>query len=110
SPYFARNSFWCVVATLESVGFKTIPYHAYVPSFGDWGYIIAREGGASDSAGFQFGHHYPGGLKYVSKDSVASMLDFPADMKPSVREVNKLNNQSLVHLFEAEWDEYAETF
>lgn len=116
SPYFARNSFWCVVSTLESVGFKTVPYHAYVPSFGDWGYIIARARakGAGESLSksdrFQFGHRYPAGLKYVSKDSVASMLDFPADMKPSVKEVNKLNNQSLVHLFEAEWDEYAETF
>ncbi len=41
SPLYARQSFWCVVATLESVGFKTAPYHAQVPSFGEWGYIIA---------------------------------------------------------------------
>jgi spermidine synthase len=41
SPLYARQSFWCVVTTLESVGFKTAPYHAQVPSFGEWGYIIA---------------------------------------------------------------------
>ena len=36
SPLYARQSFWCVVTTLESVGFKTAPYHAQVPSFGEW--------------------------------------------------------------------------
>jgi spermidine synthase len=41
SPLYARQSYWCVVTTLESVGFKTAPYHAQVPSFGEWGYIIA---------------------------------------------------------------------
>jgi spermidine synthase len=41
SPLYARQSFWCVVTTLEAVGFKTAPYHALVPSFGEWGFIIA---------------------------------------------------------------------
>ena len=45
SPLYARQSFWCVVTTLESVGFKTAPYHAQVPSFGEWGYIIAGRHG-----------------------------------------------------------------
>ena len=35
SPYYARRSFWTVVATLEAVGLQTAPYHALVPSFGD---------------------------------------------------------------------------
>lgn len=104
SPYFAKDSFWCVVNTLKSVGFKTIPYHAYVPSFGDWGYIIAAH------KPFQFGHHYPESLKFVTRESFNQMLDFPKDMISETKEVNKLNNQTLVHLFENEWDEYSETF
>jgi spermidine synthase len=40
SPFFSRDSFWCVARTMREAGFKTAPYHAYVPSFGDWGYII----------------------------------------------------------------------
>lgn len=104
SPYFAKNSFWCVVSTLQSVGFKTTPYHAYVPSFGDWGYIIAS------MKDFKFEHRYPDGLRYISSESLPPMLQFSEDMKPTVSEVNKLNNQSLVHLFEREWDEYAETY
>lgn len=103
SPYFARNSYWCVVDTLKASGFRTTPYHAYVPSFGDWGYVIA---GLGD---FTPARTYPAGLRYVAPDTVAQMMQFPRDMSPSVRCVNRLNNQALVHLFESEWGEYAET-
>lgn len=42
SPYFARDAFWCIEATLRSAGYAhTAPYHAYVPSFGDWGFVMA---------------------------------------------------------------------
>lgn len=102
SPYYARNSFWCVVDTLRSAGFFTTPYHAYVPSFGDWGYVIAGK------QPFAEAKHYPPGLKFVTADTVSQMLSFPEDMRPTVRCVNKLNNQALVHLFESEWSEYVE--
>ena len=41
SPLVARKSFWTVAATVESVGLRATPYHAHVPSFGEWGFIIA---------------------------------------------------------------------
>lgn len=103
SPYYAKNSYWCVVNTLAAAGFETTPYHAYVPSFGDWGYIIAS------LSPFKPGNHYPGGLRYLSSESFRQMLHFPADELPTVQAVNKLNNQRLVHLFEREWGEYVET-
>jgi spermidine synthase len=103
SPYYARNSYWCVVNTLASVGFLTTPYHAYVPSFGDWGYVIAT------LSPFKAGEKYPAGLRYLSAESFLQMLHFPSDMLPTVKAVNKLNNQRLVHLFESEWSEYVET-
>ena len=103
SPYYAKNSYWCVVNTLNSSGFQTTPYHAYVPSFGDWGYVIAS------LTPFQAGNSYPPGLRYLCSQSFAQMLYFPADMLPTIKAVNKLNNQRLVHLFETEWSDYVET-
>lgn len=103
SPYYAKNSYWCVVTTLNSIGMHTTPYHAYVPSFGDWGYVIAS------NKPFDFGNRFPGGLRYVSPETVALMKSFPKDMLPTERTVNKLNNQSLVHLFESEWSQYVES-
>lgn len=104
SPFVAKNSYWCVVSTLQSVGFHTTPYHAYVPSFGDWGYVIA----SNDE--FKPGKNYPAGLRYVTDASFTQMLEFPPDMQPTEKAVNKLNNQKLVHLFESEWAEYVDTY
>lgn len=103
SPYYAKNSYWCVVTTLNSIGMHTTPYHTYVPSFGDWGYVIAS------NKPFEFGNRFPGGLRFVSPETVALMKSFPKDMLPTERTVNKLNNQSLVHLFESEWSQYVES-
>ncbi len=104
SPFLAKNSFWCVDKTLASVGFNTTPYHAYVPAFGDWGYVIGSLTPFKAAAQAS----YPAGLRYVNSDTVKQMLCFAPDMLPTVTSVNKLNNQSLVHLFESEWSEYVD--
>jgi spermidine synthase len=42
SPFFAKEAFWCIDKTVKEANFKnTYPYHVYVPSFGDWGFIMA---------------------------------------------------------------------
>ena len=44
SPYFARRAFWTIRTTIDSAGFShTYPYHANVPSFGEWGFVLAAE-------------------------------------------------------------------
>lgn len=99
SPYVAPKSFWTVNHTLESVGFKTIPYHNYVPSFGEWGYIMAM---SADQVYKKPAEYLPG-LKFMSKESFDLMLHFPPDMKRVDTDVNRLNNQILVKYFEEEW-------
>ncbi|PWS28379.1 polyamine aminopropyltransferase [Pedobacter yonginense] len=99
SPYVAPKSFWTVNKTLESVGLKTIPYHNYVPSFGEWGYILATE---PDNP-YKKPQQYLPGLKFVSRESVNLMLFFPKDMSKVETQINKLNNQILVKYFEDEW-------
>ncbi|MDQ7084176.1 MAG: polyamine aminopropyltransferase [Sulfurovum sp.] len=41
SPIFSPDAFWCIAKTLEESNFKVLPYHSYVPSFGEWGFILA---------------------------------------------------------------------
>ncbi|MBI5816260.1 MAG: polyamine aminopropyltransferase [Nitrospinae bacterium] len=101
SPYVARKSFWCVNNTLAAAGFHTTPYHAYVPAFGDWGYVLASK------RPFTPPLKYPAGLKYVSVETVKGMLEFPRDMEAVETEVNRLNNQVLVRYFEDEWAKYS---
>lgn len=40
SPYHAKESYLCIGRTIEAAGLKTLPFHANVPSFGDWGFYI----------------------------------------------------------------------
>jgi spermidine synthase len=97
SPLYARRSFWCVVATLESVGFEATPYHALVPSFGEWGFIIASNAPYAPPA------RYPFELRFVTPEIHPALFAFPKDMARVPAEVNRLNNQALVTYFESEW-------
>lgn len=44
SPYSTPIAFWRTVSTVESAGFAVTPYHVHVPTFGDWGFALARRG------------------------------------------------------------------
>jgi spermidine synthase len=100
SPYVARKSFWCIDETLRASGFVTEPYHAYVPSFGEWGYIAASREPLSTPL------RLPQGLRFLDPDNTATLFEFPLDMGRVDAEVNRLNNQVLVRYFEAEWANY----
>lgn len=97
SPLFARNSFWCVVTTLEEAGFAATPYHALVPSFGEWGFIIGSNEPYAPPAA------YPFELRFVATAMHPALFTFPKDMARVPTEVNRLNNQALVRYFESEW-------
>lgn len=102
SPYVARKSYWCINHTIGAVGFHTIPYHTYVPSFGEWGYVLATKNYSWRQEGF-----LPAGLQYLNARELKSMLSFPPDMAEVVTDTNRLNNQVLVHYFEDDWAPYA---
>lgn len=97
SPLVARQSFWTVVTTIESVGLRTAPYHANVPSFGEWGFILAgrRPWRAPEAL--------PEGLRFLTVAGVPPLFDFPRDMARVPAEVNRLANQALVTTYEREW-------
>ncbi len=100
SPFYAKKSFWCVVNTIQSVGLHSTPYHAYVPSFGEWGFILASP------KPFKIAKNFPNGLRFIKPEDVESYFDFPPDMSTSSTCINKLNNQDLVKIFDEEWSEY----
>ncbi|MGE2835587.1 polyamine aminopropyltransferase [Mycobacterium sp. SMC-4] len=44
SPYSTPTAFWRTVSTISSVGYAVTPYHVHVPTFGDWGFVLADRG------------------------------------------------------------------
>ena len=102
SPLMARQSFWCIVKTLEAAGFNVKPYQTTVPSFGVWGYALAKLEPFDQPARLPNNVE----LKFLNENSLAAMFDFSADtaLKPNEEiEINRLDNQALVRYYEAEW-------
>jgi spermidine synthase len=100
SPLFARNSFWCIMKTLEAAGFRVRPYQIAVPSFGVWGFALAS---ANE---FDVPRGVPAGLRFLDDKAMSAMFTLPADLAPVPTEVNRLDNQILVHYYESEWKRY----
>ncbi len=97
SPLYARQAFWTIVTTLEAAGLSAAPYHATVPSFGEWGFVIGGHRSYAPPA------KVPADLKFVTAERMPAMFDFPPDMARVPAEVNRLDTQTLVRTFESEW-------
>ncbi len=101
SPLIARKSFWCIVQTLESVGFTVRPFQTTVPSFGVWGYALAK------MQPFDPPRRPPEDIElhFLNDNSFASMFEFPSDTSRPKEdiEINRLDNQALVRYYETEW-------
>ena len=99
SPLFARQSYWCIVETVKQAGLRVYPYHVYVPSFGEWGYVIGS------FVPYEPPQQLPPGLRFLS--NVRELFDFPNDMSLVETQANQLNNQILVRYYEREWKDIA---
>ena len=101
SPLFARQSYWCIVNTMKQAGLRTWPYHLYVPSFGEWGFVLAGKAGYDPPTGL------PNGLRFLAVRNIPELFRFPTDMLPVDAEPNRLNDQVLVRYYEREWRDIA---
>lgn len=98
SPLFARKAYWCIARTIEAAGFTIRPYHAFVPSFGEWGYVLAKKEGFEIPA-----EPRVEGLRWLDGETMRSLFVLGRDMEEVPVEINRLNNQLLVHYYEQEW-------
>ncbi len=101
SPLLARRAFWCVVETVRAAGLDARPYHVSIPSFGEWGYVIATH------APFRISDRLPDNLRFLNPTIMPSFFEFPADMAEIPVEVNHLNNQILVRYHAEGWRQFA---
>jgi spermidine synthase len=101
SPLFARQSYWCIVETLKQAGLQTFPYHVYVPSFGEWGFVLAGRNP------YEAPVQVPAGMKFLTAQTIPGLFQFPNDMQPVAAEANRLNDQVLVRYYDHEWKQIA---
>lgn len=101
SPYFARQSYWAIAHTLEAAGLETLPHHSYVPSFGDWGYVLAS---AVPLEPERFRMTVPG--RYLTAETFAAGLIFDEDSSEIATEVQRLDSQVLLRYYESDWKQW----
>jgi spermidine synthase len=97
SPMFSRDSFWCIAETVRQAGLQTYPYHVYVPSFGEWGFVL---GGTH---AYAVPRTLPAGLRFLNTEGIPLLFEFPPDMAAIPMPANQLNTQVLVRAYENDW-------
>ena len=111
----------CTASEVEEAIAAVAPYHATVPSFGMWGYCLARPiteivpQALLSGRGTEFGDshlpsHVPEALlpklRFLNDRTLQGLFDFPEDAGPVSVEINRLDNQMLVRYYEAEWSRW----
>ncbi|HIB64448.1 MAG TPA: polyamine aminopropyltransferase [Phycisphaerales bacterium] len=100
SPLAARRSYWSIISTLEFSGLKVLPYHVYVPSFGEWGFALASKIEPRVQG------EIPIPTRFLDQSEVERLSRFPADMSRVAAEANRLFDQILVRYFQEDWSRY----
>lgn len=103
SPGYARETFWSIATTIEEAGFRTAPYHAYVPSFGDWGFILAGGPGLTAPTKLLLP---AGSLRFLDEQVLPDLFAFPKDIARIEAPISRLNDQKLVPIYVREWGEW----
>jgi len=100
SPFHTRKAYWCIVETLRATGYNSVvPYHIYVPSFGEWGFVVAADrplGAPTLPSGITTRYLEPGRLRHH--------FEFAPDISdlPKVK-ANTLDQPVLLDYYLGEW-------
>ncbi|MCM2371483.1 polyamine aminopropyltransferase [Aporhodopirellula aestuarii] len=117
SPLVAPKSYWCILHTLRQSGFDVTPYHASVPTFGVWGFALARPVGLSERVSegeWATNADSPWQLppvlnpeitqlRFLNDAAMRGLFDLPEDQQSLEIPSNRLNDQILVRLYDQEW-------
>jgi spermidine synthase len=103
SPMYAREAYYCIVQTVKSTGLHVKAYHAYVPSFGEWGFTLGMKHKIEFKA-----EKLPKNLRFLDKTQLEAMSVFPPDMQSVDVKINTLLNHPLIHYYADGWDYWYE--
>ena len=94
SPFFSRDAFWCIQETLSAAGLETAPYHTYVPSFGDWGFILAAKYKLKVSAAT-----LRAPTRYLTNDLMREMFFFGRDSGEIPADASTLDRPTVLNYY-----------
>jgi spermidine synthase len=94
SSFFSRETFWCIHESVDAAGLHTLPYHAYVPSFGDWGFVLAapRKLDAAQT-------DVPVPAKFLTRATMKEMFVLPRDIGPVPVDTSTLDRPTVIDYY-----------
>lgn len=102
SPFFSLKAFRSIEATIAAAGFNTVkPYHALVPSFGDWGFVMARTGSKPFSVERNLTN-----TRFLTHAMINAMSTFSRDQMLANTEINSLDKPLLLQYYLEGWKTY----
>jgi spermidine synthase len=93
SPYSTPIAFWRTVSTIKAAGYAVTPYHVYVPTFGDWGFALARRG---DTAPRPTMPPNAPPLRFLDQSVLDGATIFADDVRPRTLEPSTLEHPRVV--------------
>ncbi len=112
SPFYARKAFWCIAHTVQAAADthqkaggprrRIVPYHVHVPSFGDWGFVLAVP------AATQSNGRLPWDGRFLTEETFAAACHFPPDSRPLTTGVNRIDDPLLIQYHKQGWASWNE--
>ena len=101
SPMYSHKAFWCIDKTLQASKLLTTPYHTYIPSFGEWGFVMATKLKLPTRDMSQKME-----LHYIDKQTFTTMKIFAKDIAKVPVEINRLSSHKLIYYYDKGWGKW----
>ncbi len=94
SPFFTRRTFWGIERTMASVFSDTLSYHTALPSFGIWGFNLARKQQPLPKS-----FHIEVQTKSLTDEAMQAAMVFSKDMAKLDGPINSIMEPKLYQLY-----------
>lgn len=93
SPFSTPTAYWRTVSTIRAAGYAVTPYHVHVPTFGDWGFVLAQRGDTPPAP--KVPPDAPP-LRFLDQRVLQAAVVFSGDVGPRPLEPSTLDNPRIV--------------
>ena len=111
SPYFATQAFTCILETMESAGFETVPMHNQVITLGEWGWCLGVKQTANINVKKQLQNlEFDVPTRWINKEAMTLITSFGKDFYPWEKDsvyINRIHDPVLYKYYlKGNWDLY----
>ncbi|GAA1916902.1 polyamine aminopropyltransferase [Streptomyces sodiiphilus] len=99
SPFFAPRTYWSIETSLREAGFGTTPYQVDVPTFGNWGFVLAGRQAAPPA---RLAGQVPE-LRFLDQEVLSAATVFPLDRRAEEVQASTLMRPRVLEYRRQEW-------